>query len=171
MDSLRRMDDLITPRLRLHLFTVAEARRIVEGAPSESDRWAEQFPMQDDKDGVGGFLKAAEAGADAGPFGSYRIDDADGAAVGTIGFYGPPDEEGRVVIGYGLVPGARGAGYATESVAGLVEFCRSRSDVSAILADTEKDNEASQRVLTKNGFVFEHEDEKLLYYRLDVTAS
>ena len=171
MDKVQRMDDLITPRLRLHPFTVAEARRIVAGIPSESDDWAEQFPMQDDKDGVGGFLKATEAGADAGPFGSYRIDDAGGAAVGTIGFYGPPDEQGRVVIGYGLVPGARGAGYATESVAGLVEFCRSRSDVTAILADTEKDNEASQRVLTKNGFLFEHEDEKLLYYQLDVTAS
>jgi RimJ/RimL family protein N-acetyltransferase len=165
------MDDLITPRLRLHLFTVAEARRVVDGVPCEADRWAEQFPMQDDKDGVGGFLKAAEAGADSGPFGSYRIDDADGAAVGTLGFYGPPDEEGRVVIGYGLVPGARGAGYATESVGGLIEFCRSRPDVTAILADTEKDNEASQRVLTKNGFVFEREDEQLLYYRLDVKAS
>jgi RimJ/RimL family protein N-acetyltransferase len=171
MDKVQRMDDLITPRLRLHPFTVEEARRIVAATPSESDRWAEQFPMQDDKDGVGGFLKAAEAGADAGPFGSYRIDDADGAAVGTIGFYGPPDEEGRVTIGYGLVPGARGAGYATEAVAGVIAFCRLREDVSAVLADTDRDNIPSQRVLTKNGFVFGREDEELFYYTLDVKAS
>ncbi|MEY9912220.1 hypothetical protein ABIA35_008479 [Catenulispora sp. MAP12-49] len=39
--------------------------------------------MQDDRDGVQGFLGAAEAGHDAGPFGCYRIDQ-DGAAIGTI---------------------------------------------------------------------------------------
>jgi RimJ/RimL family protein N-acetyltransferase len=165
------MDDLIAPRLRLHLLTVAEGRRIVEGAPAESDRWAEDFPMQDDRDGVGGFIGAVEAGVDAGPFGSYRIDDADGVAIGTIGFYGPPDSDGGVVIGYGLVPGARGSGLATEAVRTLTEFCRSHPGVRAISADTEKDNIASQRVLYKNDFTFEREDGKLFYYRLDIKES
>lgn len=166
------MDDYVaTSRLRLHLLTVEEARRIVDTNPSDTDRWAEDFPMQDDRDAAGGFLKAAEAGLDAGLFGCYRIEDADGVAIGTIGFYGPPDADGHVVIGYGLVPGSRGRGIATEAVEGVAAFCRSHRDVRAIVADTEKDNVASQRVLIKCGFDFEREDDKLSYYRLDVTSS
>jgi RimJ/RimL family protein N-acetyltransferase len=164
-------EHLLTPRTRLHLLTVEQARRIADVAPSDADRWADGFPMQDDRDAVGGFLKAAEAGLDAGPFGCYRIDDADGAAIGTIGFYGPPDTDGHVVIGYGLVPDSRGRGMATEAVGGLVGFCRSHHEVRAIVADTEQDNVASQRVLIKNGFEFERADDKLFYYRLDVTSS
>jgi len=164
-------DHLRTPRLHLHLLTVPEARRIADAARSDADRWDADFPMQDDRDGVGGFLKAAEAGLDAGVFGCYRIDDADGAAIGTIGFYGPPDSDGHVVIGYGLVPGSRGRGLATEAVEGLTGFCRSHGDVTVIVADTEKDNLASQRVLVKNGFEFEREDDRFFYYRLDVTSS
>ena len=165
------MSDLTTTRLRLHAFTAQEGRRILDVAPEEGDRWAADFPMQDDRDGVGGFVKAAEAGLDPGPFGCYRIDDPDGVAVGTIGFYGPPDDDGQVTIGYGLVPDARGSGYATEAVGGFVELCRSHPEVRAILADTDTDNLASQRVLEKNGFVFVREDAELFYYRLDVTGA
>lgn len=97
--------------------------------------------------------------------------DLDGVAIGTIGFYGPPDEEGRVTIGYGLVPGARGHGYATEAVARFVNFCRSHQDVRMMIADTEKDNTASQRVLEKAGFEFVRADGELRYYRIDVSRS
>ena len=164
------MTDLSTERLSLHLLTVDEGRRIVDAAPSEQDVWAEDFPMQDDRDGVKGFLGAAEAGHDAGPFGCYRID-RDGAAIGTIGFYGPPDEEGQVMFGYGLVPGARGAGYATEALAGLVAFCRSHDEVLAMIADTETSNTASQRVLDKTGFAMVKEEEGLYFYRQDVAMA
>jgi len=164
------MTDLSTERLSLHLLTVEEGRRIVDAVPGEQDVWAEDFPMQDDRDGVKGFLGAAEAGHDAGPFGCYRID-RDGAAIGTIGFYGPPDGEGQVMFGYGLVPGARGAGYATEALAGLVVFCRSHDEVLAMVADTEASNTASQRVLDKTGFELVKEEDGLYFYRQDVAAS
>ncbi|MEZ0112214.1 RimJ/RimL family protein N-acetyltransferase [Catenulispora sp. EB89] len=161
------MTDLHTDRLRLHPLTVEEGRRIVDTTPAAADTWAEDFPMQDDRDGVKGFLAAAEAGHDAGPFGCYRID-RDGAAIGTIGFYGPPDEDGQVMFGYGLVPGARGAGYATEALAGLVAMCRSHEAVRAMVADTEASNVASQRVLDKTGFALVKEEGGMYYYRLEV---
>lgn len=169
------MIDLTTPRLRLHPLTAEEGRRIVEAEPDASDRWAEDFPMQDDRDGVGGFLKAVAAGADPGPFCCYRVDAAEteaaaGAAIGTIGFFGPPDEDGHVMFGYGLVPAARGAGYATEAVVRLVEFCRGNEQVRGMLADTLKDNIPSQRVLEKAGFEFVREDDELYYYQLDVSS-
>jgi len=166
------MIDLTSPRLRLHPFTPEEARRLVDGTPNEQDHWAEDFPMQDDRDGVGGFLKAAEAGNDATPFGAYRIDDLaqGGVAVGTIGFFGPPDEDGVVMFGYGLVPAARGAGFATEAVVRLVEFCSEHPDVNAMMADTLKDNIPSQRVLDKAGFGFVREDDELFYYAIAVAS-
>jgi GNAT superfamily N-acetyltransferase len=181
------MIDLRTPRLCLHPLTVAEGMRIVDGTPAAEDTWAADFPREDDRDGIGGFLSAAATGADPTPFGTYRIDaaaamapdantapdtdpDTDGTAIGTIGFFGPPDDDGQVTIGYGLVPGARGLGYATEAVGALVEFCRSRDDVRALLADTDTDNGPSQGVLTKNGFEFVREDDKLRYYRLDLSS-
>ncbi|HEX3649971.1 MAG TPA: GNAT family N-acetyltransferase [Pseudonocardiaceae bacterium] len=147
------MTDLVSERLRLHPFTLDEGRRVVDGVPDAGDRWATGFPTQDDKDGVSGYVSA---GVDPAPFGSYRID-LDGSVIGTIGFFGPPDERGEVTIGYGLVPGARGFGYATEAVARLVDFCRAHGNVRAVLADTLKDNVPSQRVLDKTGFVFVRE--------------
>ena len=165
------MIDLMSERLRLHLLTAEEGRRVVDAAPAAHDLWAPDFPMQDDRDGVGGFLKAVDAGIDPGPFGCFRIDaQNDGAAIGTIGFFGPPDEDGQVMFGYGLVPGARNVGYATEAVARLVEFCRDHEDVSVMVADTLKDNVPSQRVLDKAGFVFTREDDELFYYRLEVAS-
>lgn len=163
----RHVTDLLTPRLRLHPLTVDEGNRIVDGAPGAGDRWADEFPMQDDRDGIAGYLTAAATGTDPAPFGTFRID-LNETAIGTIGFFGPPDESGEVTIGYGLVPGARGVGYATEAVARLVEFCRSEQGVSVMLADTAKDNERSQRVLEKNGFVFLRETDELRYYRLSL---
>lgn len=162
------INDLLTARLRLHPFTVEEGRRVVGGAPSAADQWADGFPGQDDKDGLTGYLATASAGADPAPFGCYRVDLA-GVAVGTIGFFGPP-EQGEVTIGYGLVPGARGLGYATEAVAALVALCRSHDHVRVMLADTDHDNTASQRVLAKNGFEFVRESDGLRYYRLDVSG-
>jgi RimJ/RimL family protein N-acetyltransferase len=161
--------DLATPRLRLHCLTVEEGKRIVDSAAGAEDRWAADFPMQDDRDGVGGYLHNASAGQDPAPFGCYRID-RDGVAIGTIGFFGPPDDEGRVTIGYGLVPAARQFGYATEAVGRLVDLCRSHDSVRAMLADTEKANTASQRVLDKTGFAFVREDDESRYYQVDVSS-
>src|SRR2546421_6664584 len=61
--------------------------------------------------------------------------DTDGLAIGSLGFFGPPDSAGAVTIGYGLIPDARGAGYATEALRKLLEFARSQ-DVRTVRADT-----------------------------------
>jgi RimJ/RimL family protein N-acetyltransferase len=167
-DSITVMSDIVTERLILHLLTVEEAVRILEDAPGPADRWADGFPTEDDQDGVRGFVKNAEDGApDPAPFGCYRIDVAcDGTAIGSIGFYGPPDAEGRVTVGYGLVPHSWGNGYGSEALGGLVRFCRAHPEVRTMLADTHHDNRASQRVLAKNGFVLTRQDPELLYYVL-----
>jgi [ribosomal protein S5]-alanine N-acetyltransferase len=42
------------------------------------------------------------------------IHKADQIAIGCIGFHGPPDEAGRVEIGYNIIPAYEGQGYVTE---------------------------------------------------------
>ena len=171
------MTDLITSRLVLHPLTIAEATRIANGAAGPTDKWADGFPGEGDRDASRMAVKAAEArAAQAGeqadldadvhiPFTSYRIDcRRDNAAIGTIGFHGPPNLEHQVTIGYGLVPHSWGNGYATEAVLALIDVCRAHPDVELLAADTTHENIASQRVLAKTGFRLVRQDSELLYY-------
>ena len=117
-----------------------------------------------------GFASGKGAGTGTGlappedPFTCYRIDcRRDHAAIGTIGFHGPPDFQRQVTIGYGLVQHSWGNGYATEAVRALIELCRAHPGVRSLAADTGHDNHASQRVLTKSGFRLVRQDPDPLY--------
>lgn len=79
-------------------------------------------------------------------------------------FKGEPDETGTVEIGYGTYPTFQGQGYMTEMVGGLVDWARQQLSVLRVMADTDADNLASQRVLQKNGFQFVEETEGLLWW-------
>jgi RimJ/RimL family protein N-acetyltransferase len=142
------MADVRTSRLQLHAIDVAEGERIVARSPGPEDAWADDFPFEGD---VGGFLRASAARGEQRPFGFYRVTRlADGLAVGGIGFKVQP-EEGCVEIGYGLVPSARGNGYAAEAVVALLAIAADHG-VSKVIADTKRDNIASQRTLIRAGF-------------------
>jgi RimJ/RimL family protein N-acetyltransferase len=144
-----------------------EAARVVAGTPGDGDNWAAGFPRQDDRDGSAALASAA---ADPGPYGNYRIVVlARRQTIGTAGFYGPPDEAGQVTIGYGLVDHEWGNGYGTAAAAGLIEVCRRRGGVSTILADTDQDNIASQRVLRKNGFEHVRTTGESCYFELKLS--
>jgi RimJ/RimL family protein N-acetyltransferase len=159
-----------TKHLVLHPITPAEAQRIVSQTPGPKDTWADGFPRQDDLEGLGMLLRAGGDASDATqapPFGSMLITErASRNAIGSIGFHGPPDEEGQVTIGYGLVEQYRGRGLGTEALEGLIAYCRTRPEVRTILADTEAENTVSQRVLEKSGFTFIRASSELCFYRL-----
>ena len=72
--------------------------------------------------------------------------------VGDIGFLGPPDAAGVVEIGYSVVSGRRGRGYASEMVEILTRWAFLDERVRRITAHTDPDNGASMKVLEKNGF-------------------
>jgi RimJ/RimL family protein N-acetyltransferase len=126
--------------------------------------WHDEFPREDDRDGVGGWLSHGDP-----VYGTFVIvEQASGQAVGTIGFFGPPDGTGTVMIGYGLVEPARGHGYATEALRALVGYTARQPAAKRMVADTEKDNVPSQRVLVKAGFAQTHETDDALWYALDL---
>ena len=154
--------ELSSARLTLHPIDPAEARRIVDGSGRAEGAWHPDYPLADELDPLRMLAAAAEAPA---VFGLYQIRSrASGLAIGGIGFFGPPDAEGCVEIGYGLIEAERGRGLATEAL-GLLLRVAGDTGASCAKADTEIGNRASQRVLEKAGFVEVRRFETLVYYR------
>lgn len=72
--------------------------------------------------------------------------------VGDLTFYGGPNEEGKVEIGYGTYPDFTGKGFMTEAVHVLVQWAHLQHNVQTVIANTDRDNIASMRILEKNDF-------------------
>ncbi len=160
--------DASVPSLDVRPVSPPEAARIAADEPAPDDLWAAGFPREDDSQPAAGLATAAQ---DPTPFGIYAlVPRAHGRIIGTAGFYGPPDDAGEVTIGYGMVEPEWGHGYATQAVAHLVEVCRTHGGVTAVNADTDLDNVASQRVLEKNGFARVRTSETQHFFRLPLTG-
>jgi ribosomal-protein-alanine N-acetyltransferase len=79
--------------------------------------------------------------------------DGDRPAIGHINFHGPPDERGVPEVGYSLLPAYRGRGYAIEAVRSLFDWARREHGVTRFRASVAPDNERSQNLIGKLGFV------------------
>ena len=79
-------------------------------------------------------------------------------------FKGEPDETGTVEIGYGTYPALQRQGYMTEMVGGLVNWAGQQPGVRRVVADTETENVASQKVLEKNSFHLFDRIENMLWW-------
>ncbi len=76
----------------------------------------------------------------------------DRVVVGSADFKDVPDVSGAVEIGYGLGPAFEKNGYMTEAVAAMCTWALRQQGVSAVVAETEMWNAASERVLQRCGF-------------------
>ncbi|MBZ9622538.1 GNAT family N-acetyltransferase [Clostridium sp. FP2] len=95
--------------------------------------------------------------------------------IASLMIKGYPNEKGEVIIGYGTNETFQNKGYMTEAVEGLIKWIFTNPKALSIVADTEKTNIASHRVLEKNGFIKykesvktsdEGEVEELVWWRL-----
>jgi ribosomal-protein-alanine N-acetyltransferase len=119
---------------------LAEALGVQVGEwPPEGGQW--------DRDAVVFFRQRLEEAQTWGP--AYLI--AEGRLVGSAGFFGPPDEQGEVEIGYSVCRADRRRGIATAAVAAMCELASARGCAS-IRARTTADNLASIAVLERNHF-------------------
>ncbi len=81
----------------------------------------------------------------------WMIEKTDGTHLGDLCFKGI--EDGRSPeIGYGIREAFQGQGYATEAVRLALQWAFQHPQVCAVEAETDPDNAASQRVLSKCGF-------------------
>ena len=77
----------------------------------------------------------------------------DGETIGTCAFKSAPDVAGAVEIAYMTFPAFERRGHATAMAAALVEIARA-AGVPLALAHTLPEENASNRALRRNGFVF-----------------
>jgi RimJ/RimL family protein N-acetyltransferase len=148
-------NNLVIPagRLTLQGVTPAAAADLSAGGHG-GFAWIVGGPFEGTREAAGMLLKAYETGGHRPEFGLFvLVRKEDGLAVGGMGFHGAPDEEGRAEVGYDLVAGARGRGYASEALSALSEWALARDDVQLLCATVDADNLPSQGVAIRAGYV------------------
>lgn len=154
---------LQTHRLTLIASTLAHIRTELESpeqlATLLNAEVSSEWPTGEyDRDAMEFFRARLEEGGEEveGWYGWYalRVADAEGprALVGAGGYFGPPDSEGTVEIGYSVLPQWQRRGYASEIVQMLVEHAFELPEVKRIIAHTTEANPASIAVLLRCGF-------------------
>ncbi len=91
----------------------------------------------------------------------------DNLLIGSCGYKGEPDAEGRVEIGYEIKPSHRNRGLATEAARALVENAFTHAKVRKVIAHTLPVEGHSSQLLRTIGFVrtddFEDPDDGLVW--------
>ena len=95
----------------------------------------------------------------------FLIRKSDRVVVGSADFKDIPDQNQEVEIGYGLGKDFEGRGYMTEAVQAMSSWALEQENVSHIIAETDIDGLASQRILQRCGFV-EIRRGKTIWWRL-----
>lgn len=80
------------------------------------------------------------------------IHTGDRLVIGSMGCKTVPDDQGRVEIGYDIIPAYQGHGYATEMGRVFINWVWNQATVRHITANCLSNNVASIRVLEKLGF-------------------
>lgn len=160
----------LTSAVHLVPITPAAARAVLAGVhlPPGELAWHEEYPLTETYDALGMTVRTHDAlgwrGETVPRWWMFQIV-LDEVVVGDIGFHsppaegsgpldgsGPPGESGVVEIGYDVVPSLRGRGIATRAC-GLILDQAWRDGATEVMAETALDHRASQRVLTKVGFM------------------
>lgn len=95
----------------------------------------------------------------------FLIRKADRVAVGSADFKNVPDNNGDVEIGYGLGKEFERNGYMTEAVEAMCGWAKRQETVKHVIAETEIDGFASQRVLERCGFK-KYKHDTTIWWRL-----
>jgi RimJ/RimL family protein N-acetyltransferase len=158
---------LHTARLDLVLLEPEGARALTSGASENGHPWAAGYPLGSSLLLAEMTLAAAAHNRPLGPFGTYQVvRRADGHVIGDVGFVGPPDATGAVHVGCAITEDAREQGYATEALTAVLDWARTQSGLTCVLADTTRSNIASQKLLERAGLRRVGEDGELIYYML-----
>ena len=114
-------------------------------AASVSDRGDEFFDQFADRHST--LLSEQEAGLGA----FYVLVAEDGSVLGRFNLY--DFEDGTAVLGYRVAQHVAGCGVATATIRELCRLAAARHGLRTLRAATSRANAASQKVLTKAGFV------------------
>jgi RimJ/RimL family protein N-acetyltransferase len=77
---------------------------------------------------------------------------SDNISIGSACFMGYPNEKGEIEIEYGINKNYQNKGYMTEALQAICRWALSQSNVTSVIAESEKHNKPSHRVLQKSHF-------------------
>jgi RimJ/RimL family protein N-acetyltransferase len=109
----------------------------------------------------------AEHGGPGPALGTFLVVEG-GRVIGDCGWFGPPDDDGTVEIGYGLAASARGAGRGRQAVTQLRDWVAAQPGARRIVAEALVGNEPSRRLLLDLGFTEEPAAPPYRRYRCEV---
>ena len=95
----------------------------------------------------------------------FLVRNSDRVVIGSADFKDIPNMDQEVEIGYGLGKEFEHNGYMTEAVQAMCKWALKQENVSRIIAETDIDGFASQRILQRCGFVEQRRDETI-WWRL-----
>ena len=97
----------------------------------------------------------------------FLIRKDDRVVVGSADFKDIPNENGEVEIGYGLGKEFEHNGYMTETVKAMCEWALKENDVTSVIAETDLEGLASQKILERCGFK-KYKCGETLWRRMDI---
>jgi ribosomal-protein-alanine N-acetyltransferase len=81
------------------------------------------------------------------------VERSSGTVIGSINLKGPPDADGDVEIGWGLIEPARRQGFALEAASAVAAWVAMQPGAVSLSATVPEDNQPSQRLAAKLGMV------------------
>ncbi|MEA4863574.1 MAG: GNAT family N-acetyltransferase [Victivallaceae bacterium] len=150
---------LETPRLRVFPLTTAQLEKLIESTPAlEKELGLAASGTELDthtREAMASLLELAAGTPDAAPWiTNWQIVLKErNITIGSACFMSVPDENGEVEIGYGIHPEFHGCGYMSEALNAIAQWALDVGGAATVTAETEPDNPASRRVLSKCGFI------------------
>lgn len=87
--------------------------------------------------------------------------------IGFIMIKGYPNENGEVIVGYGIEEKYRKRRFATEALKGLTEWIFENPKAVYVIGDTEKGNIPSHKVLENAGAIKYKETDELIWWKIE----
>ncbi|WP_375425558.1 GNAT family N-acetyltransferase [uncultured Friedmanniella sp.] len=114
--------------------------------------WAADYPTPGTALVIKRFLAVVDQGNWSPGFGMYTLRPRSGLICGGLAFYGKPDRDGRVEVGYGLAPSGRGQGLMADAVRAAVHWAFETGRVRRVWAGVDEGNFASIATLERSSF-------------------
>jgi ribosomal-protein-alanine N-acetyltransferase len=146
--------ELLTQRLRLYALSLAEARLALNGDQAALGAQIRahvplEWPGRDLVESLPTIIAEMERLADDERWLWVIVELVTSTVIGDIGFHGPVTGAPTVEIGYVILPGSQGHGYATEASEALLDWAAGRPAVERVIARIAYGNAASLRVAAK----------------------
>ena len=148
-------DSIATPRLTLLPLTPSLLRAVAGGDLTEVGRQLGARVGTGWEEGVPAKLRLEQLAADASEqpwLVRAMVASTPRRVVGSIGFHAPPDDHGRVEIGYDVVASERRKGYAREGIRALLDWAWATGRVQTCVASVSPHNGPSLALIRSFGF-------------------